>query len=87
MRRAAPLPPFGQSSSSSALTSSTKAWMPNTIDCRFKRQQKKLNLGDGVRSYNLRLKFTSNAIKNRNAEPAMLAKALSHADLRMLLRH
>ena len=62
-------------------------WTPDTLYCRFKRLRKKLGLGPGVFPYNLRSKFTSDAINNGNANPALIAKSLGHADLNMLLKH
>lgn len=62
-------------------------WTPDTLYCRFKRLRKKLGLGDGVFPYSLRSKFTSDAINNANANPALIAKSLGHSDLNMLLKH
>jgi integrase len=69
------------------LNSRGQAWTPDTLYCRFKRLRKKLGLGDGVFPYNLRHRFTSDAINNGNANPALVAKALGHTDLKMLLKH
>lgn len=62
-------------------------WTPDTLYCRFKRLRKKLGLGEGIFPYALRAKFTSDAINNGNANPALIAKSLGHADLNMLLKH
>ncbi len=69
------------------LNSRGQPWTPDTLYCRFKRLRKKLGLGDGVFPYALRTKFTSDAINSGNANPALVAKALGHADLNMLLKH
>jgi integrase/recombinase XerC len=69
------------------LNSRGEPWTPDTIYCRFKRLRKKLGLGEGVFPYSLRHKFTSDAINDGNANPALVAKALGHADLNMLLKH
>ena len=69
------------------LNSRGDPWTPDTLYCRFKRLRKKLGLGEGVFPYSLRTKFTSDAINNGNANPALIAKSLGHADLNMLLKH
>lgn len=62
-------------------------WTPDTIYCAFKRIRKRLGLGPGVFPYAMRGNFASRAINDANANPALVAKALGHADLRTLLKH
>jgi len=69
------------------LNARNQAWTPDTLYCRFKRLRKKLGLGEGVFPYALRHRFASSAINDGNANPALIAKALGHADLNMLLKH
>jgi integrase/recombinase XerC len=69
------------------LNSRGEPWTPDTLYCRFKRLRKKLGLGPGVFPYAVRHRFASDAINNGNANPALIAKTLGHADLNMLLKH
>jgi integrase len=62
-------------------------WTPDSLYCRFKRLRGKLGLGEGVFPYAIRHRFASDGINNGNANPALIAKALGHADLNMLLKH
>ena len=55
--------------------------------CRFKRLREKLGLGKGVFPYGVRARFTSDAINNGNANPALIAKQLGHTGLEMLTKH
>jgi integrase len=62
-------------------------WTPDTIYCRFKRLRKKLGLGEGVFPYAVRHRFASNAINESDANPAMVAKLLGHADMTTLMKN
>jgi integrase len=63
------------------------AWTPNAILCRFKHLRKKLELGPGCFPYALRHRFASGAINDADANPAMVARLLGHADMTMIFRH
>lgn len=69
------------------LNGRNQPWKPDTLYCRFKRLRKKLGLGPGVFPYAMRGNFASRAINDGNANPALVAKALGHGDLKMLLKH
>jgi integrase len=69
------------------LNSQGKPWTPDTLYCRFKRLREKLGLGNGVFPYGVRARFTSDAINNGNANPALIAKQLGHTGLEMLMKH
>jgi integrase len=69
------------------LNSQGRPWTPDTLYCRFKRLREKLRLGEGVFPYGVRARFTSDAINNGNANPALIARQLGHTGLEMLLKH
>lgn len=62
-------------------------WTPDSIYCRFKRLRKDLGLSEGVFPYSTRHRFASDAINDANANPAVLAKLLGHADTSILMKH
>lgn len=64
-----------------------RPWTPDTLYCRFKRLRKDLGLGAGVFPYSARHRFASDAINQKNANPALVARFLGHADTSMLMKH
>ena len=62
-------------------------WTPDTLYCRFKRLRKRLGLGAGVFPYSLRHRFASDAINSGNINPALVARALGHAGLEVLMKN
>lgn len=65
-----------------------RAWSPGVLYLRFWRfRRKNPGMGDGVFPYAFRHRFASDAINESDANPAMVARLLGHADMTMLMRH
>lgn len=64
------------------------AWTPDTLYCRYKRLRRRLGLaGEGIYPYAERHRFASDAINESDANPAIVARLLGHANMDMLLKH
>ena len=63
-----------------------RAWKPREIAAQVRRRKRNLGLPEGTTPYAMRHTFASNAINNKDVNPAHVAKLLGHEDLTMLLR-
>jgi integrase len=63
-----------------------RPWKPNAIYKRFVQLRERHGLGDGVFPYAMRHRFASDAINESDANPAMVARLLGHANMDMLMR-
>jgi integrase len=69
------------------LTVQKKPWTYTNLQGRWQELVKKVPVPDGVTLYTYRRTFISEAINEKNVNPALVAQLAGHTDLTMLIKH